>query len=457
MTYTRIILFASSLLAAGCAAPAEDPNIADPLGRCTYVNGFSDAAECREFYGSSWTAEAMTDQCTAPVPGSDPGLFEPDLGCDRSAILGLCVIDEGTVEASVIVFPGDDPEGCSGLALGCSFAGGVFEPSAVCGGEEPLPPSDYVPFEPLQQVCVDPLPGEPLGAGPGGQVCTWEAISASTEEGRHYADYASCEPVYTQRPYWTADVEAGTPDDDPRYSDVDWQTENEWITAQVEASACVCCHSAEIAPRGPSGWFLEADGLWVDTLDDDGMAMLAGWVDSTAFGAFEPEHNNGFARETTGLPSTDPLRTKAFFEGELKRRGVIRADFADAEPFGGPLADQLAYEPDACASGVGVDSAGTVSWSGGAARYVYVLEAGSDNPLVPPNLDLPDGTLWRVDVPPTGDAIRSGVPYGSTPAGTVRAFPESGDVEALEPGRDYYLYVLFDVAQPLTRCLFTAP
>ena len=51
------------------------------------------------------------------------------------------------------------------------------------------------------------------------------------------------------------------------------------------------------------------------------LAMMAGWIDSTAFGAFDPADNNGFAREITGMPSTDPDRMKAYFEGELARQG----------------------------------------------------------------------------------------------------------------------------------------
>ena len=457
MNKTRRLFLALCLPLMACTPPAADPNIDEPLGRCSYINSFSNNAECHEYLGSSWTSESMRDHCAAPVPGSDPGLFEPDLGCDRGSILGECRVDAGTVEASTIVFPGDDPEGCSGANIGCGFAGGEFVPAAACGGVDPVQPSDYVPFEPPVLVCTDPLPNEPAGASPNGEVCTWEAISASTEEGRHFADYASCEPIFTQRPYWAATAEANTPDDDPRYDDEDWQGEYDWITAQVEASACVCCHSADLAPSGPSGWFLEADGLWVDTLDDDGMAMLAGWIDSTAFGAYEPEHNNGFERVLTGLPSTDPLRTRAFFEGELSRRGLVEDEFTDAAPFGGPLADQLVFEPGTCAEGSGVNASGAVTWAGGSARYVYVLEAGASNPGVPPNLDLPDGTLWRVDVPPTGEALASGVAYGSTPPGTSRVAPEAGDAEPLVSGERYYLYVLFDVAQPLTRCVFTAP
>jgi hypothetical protein len=106
---------------------------------------------------------------------------------------------------------------------------------------------------------------------------------------------------------------------------------------------------------------------------------------------------------------------------------------------------------------VGVDAAGKVTWQGGGARYVYVLDLGSENPGVPPNLDLPAGTRWRVDIPPDGDPLKSGaVTYGATPGGAAQAFPKSGAPAALAPGQGYYLYVLRDVAVPITRCTFTA-
>lgn len=457
MTYRLAPFLVLALLLAACSSPELDPNIADPLGRCVYTNSFSGDLECKEYYGSDWTQTAIEDDCQVPVPGADAGTVDYDIGCDREHVLGECVVDEGTVEHATIVFLGDDEEDCSGLAVGCSFAGGEYRPAPICGGDEILPPADYVPFEPLQQVCVEPLPGEPAGNGPDGDVCTWEAISGSTEAGRHYTDYASCEPVYTQRPYWASAVEANTPEDDPRYDDKEFGAEYEWVTGQVEASACVCCHSVDAAPAaGPSGWYIEAPGIWIDTLDDDATAMLAGWIDSTAFGAFEPEENNGFAREITGMPSTNPLRMKAFWEAELARRGFTEADFAAAPPFGGPMADQLAYEPGTCASSSGVSEDGTVRWAGGPARYVYVLEANSENPGVPPNLDLPAGTRWRIDVAPDGTPVSSGIAYGGAPADSSRVFPPDGPAEPLVSGRDYYLFVLYDIGQPLTRCIFEA-
>src|SRR5690606_5245622 len=130
-----------------------------------------------------------------------------------------------------------------------------------------------------------------------------------------------------------------------------------------------------------------------------------------------------------------PARMVAFFVAELEHRGRTQADFADTPPFGGPLHDQLIYEPSACENGEGVRSDGTVVWTGGLARYIYVLEAGSQSPTVPPNLDLPDGTLWRIDVPwDGGEPIGSTeVVYGSLPAGMLQRFPVDDAPSALVP------------------------
>lgn len=37
--------------------------------------------------------------------------------------------------------------------------------------------------------------------------------------------------------------------------------------------------------------------VWLDSISDPGLAMMAGLADSTALGAFPPEENNGFDRE----------------------------------------------------------------------------------------------------------------------------------------------------------------
>ena len=459
---TLVVGLTASLVSLTSCGPAPelDPNIGEAIARCTYVNGFSNDQECREYLGSEWTPEAIEENCASPMPGTDPGLVEWDQGCEKTAIRGQCFVDAGTVEAYTIVFPDLPGTSCSGLATGCGFAKGEYVPAEPCGGTNPPTPLDGAddPFKPFEKICVDPLPGETPGNGPKDQVCTWNAISGSTEPGRHFADYVSCEPVWLQRPYWPAPAEANTPEDDPRYDDAEWLAEYDWVTDQVEASACVCCHSTESSPPdGTSGWYIEAPGLWTDTLDNDAMAMMAGWIGSEAFGAFPPEENNGFDRSRTGMQSTDPDRMEAFWAGELARRGFGESDFVDHPPFGGPLADQLAFTPERCPDGIGVAADGTIHWQGGAARYVYVLDPLSRAPGVPPNLDLPDGTLWRLDVNWFDEPVASGLRYGSSPDGAFQAWPDDGTApEALNKGFLYYLYVLEDIYRPLTRCLFEA-
>jgi len=113
------------------------------------------------------------------------------------------------------------------------------------------------------------------------------------------------------------------------------------------------------------------------------------------------------------------------------------------------------YQPTACAEGEKVAADNTITWTGGGARYVYVLEQGARNPGVPPNLDLPTGTIWRLDVAPDAKSVKTGaLRYGDLPTGTSQAFPSNGAPSPLETGKTYYLYVLADIAQPITRCTF---
>ena len=62
--------------------------------------------------------------------------------------------------------------------------------------------------------------------------------------------------------------------------------------------------------------------------------------------------------------------------------------------------------------------------------------------------------LWKLDVAHTNDGIRDGFVYGEAPAGTTQTFPTTGAPVALESGKQYYVYVLKDIAIPITRCLF---
>ncbi|MBK7758942.1 MAG: hypothetical protein IPI35_21605 [Deltaproteobacteria bacterium] len=85
------------------------------------------------------------------------------------------------------------------------------------------------------------------------------------------------------------------------------------------------------------------------------------------------------------------------------------------------------------------------------------MEAGTTSPTVPPNLDTPEGTIWRVDLPWDGSPVFSeSVVYGEVPEGMVQIYPETGAPAELVAGREYYLYVTADILYPISRCVFVA-
>jgi hypothetical protein len=346
--------------------------------------------------------------------------------------------------------------GCAAFA-GCSDAvsnrdadGGT---TIDAGGRPPFELPVYV--QP-SITCRTPSGGEPAGKSDGGQVCTWQSVAGATEEGRQYREYADCNVVRTQRPYFPMPPAASYQADDPRMKDPTFVTELNWVRAQIDAVGCSCCHSAS-GPKGAVRWSIDLPGNWSTSMNDRDVAALANWIDTSMFEKFPKETNNGFSRPH-GLPSTDPARVEAFFLAEAKQRGLSAAQFANAPPTGGPLVEQSQYTPQRCSAGEGIDAAGAIKWNDGPARYVYVLAVGSKNPTVPPDRDTPAGTRWRVDVPATGEPLLPGtVRYGVLPPRTFQHFPESGTAQALVSGRDYYLYVTRDMFQPITRCIFTAP
>lgn len=310
-------------------------------------------------------------------------------------------------------------------------------------------------FIPPWLSCQPPKAGEPPGQGPNGEVCTHVMISGCTEAGRKFADYASCDVVLTQRPFWSVPPAAESDPNDPRLGDQGYLDELAWVTSQVEATGCVCCHDSQVVGKQAGEWDIRKGPLWLDSLSDTGLALFAGLADSSVLGAYPASENNGFDRFVTGLPTTDSPRMKAFMLAELTRRGLTE-DWARAvPPFGGPIYTNRVTPPTECGPGEGVAPDGTIVWNGAAARYVYVLDASSENPGVPPNLDLPDGTVFRLDVLASQPALASGVAYGTTPAGSFQAFPATERAPALVSGTRYHLYVLKDQGLPLANCLFT--
>ncbi len=430
-----------------------NPAIPDTIaGRCTYTNSFSGSEECREFRGDGWTDATADSNCKEWEAS-----FQAGEACQYGSVLGACILTETSDKVVRVVMPGTDASDCGSSERGCElFGGGIFVPAEVCGGPAAAEAEETGPFfTPATLDCRDPLPGEPPGASEGGKVCTWVMISGSTEPGRHFADYASCDAVRTQRPYHP--VRPAPPPDKPdtRLQDPAYVAELDWIKGQVEASACVCCHQTSITPEGASVWDIEGKDNWTSTFSNYGLAFAGGFLDSSLLGAYPPDQNNGFDRSMTGIPSTDPERMRKFFAAELVYRGSSPEEWAGEDPVPAPFFFMDQFQPAACAEGEKVATDNTITWTGGGARYVYVLEQGARNPGVPPNLDLPTGTVWRLDVAPDSKSVRSGIlKYGDLPMGTSQAFPVDGAPKPLEEGKTYYLYVMADIAQPITRCTF---
>lgn len=460
---TRLAAMALLLVACDGGSPdgadggldaSGDPSF---VASCVYENTFAMAPECREYRGPGWDAETVTRDC-ARVFLNNSGELTLDEPCAFDDEIGRCTVGDLAAGGYLIVSSGD-PSACGAAQTGCeTFAGGTFEAAESCDGCAATGDEGPGAIVPADPDCRDPLPGEPAGASEGGQVCTPTMISGSTEPGRRYDQYADCDVVRTQRPYYAMPAPYEEDPSDPRLADADYMAEVDWVRAQAESSACTCCHSASATPSGAAAWDTEAGALWIDTVSDEALAMFAGFTDSAAFGFFPVEESNGFDRSTTGLPTTDVPRLRAFAEQELARRGLTVDEARELPPFAPFFRELVEHEPEPCPDGLGVDGDGLVRWTGGGARYVWILEEGSTSPGVPPNWDLPDGTIWAIRADFDGDALGCGMGYGELPSGAVQRVPADGSAPpALESGRTYYLAVMRDIAQPITRCTFSAP
>ncbi len=458
MMYPVLALVVMVAGLAGCARNRSTDIPSELIGSCESYNPNSKLPECTEYYGTDWTQADAESTCL----DLDSSMFKPGQGCARDvAYLGQCVIDGGTQRVSVVQPRSDDSSKCSANKTGCElFAGGAWVTEGVCGGDGIDPDESYVraedAFLPDRLICSEPIPGEPAGTSEGGEVCVWASMNGCVEPGRRFVDYASCDVAYSQRGYSPAPAnEEEMAKEDPRLDDPEYVAELDWVKSEIEACGCVCCHDSRLTPEGPSNWYVDAPGNFVAGFFDSGLAFSANVKDTSVLGNFQPENNNGFSRSISGIPSTDQERMRDFFLGELEYRGVDPAQFEGkiAVPV---LELQRQFEINDCEGDEGVKTDGTIEWEGGRIRRFYILEEGSENPMGPPNLDLPEGTIWRVDVPVMGDPIRTGeLVYGEVPEGATQVFPEEGAPAALVPGKNYYLYAAADVLLPVTRCIFT--
>lgn len=458
---TALAVFVAPLtlgIFAGCGPGDVEGEVPESIfAHCVYDDSMSGAQQCKELRGSGWTDTLADEECARNDVSPSSG------GCPfaQAEQLGSCLLTRADDRIVLVVVPGEEPDRCNVTQNGCEvFGGGLWVPAPTCGGDVDL--DDLYDAEnyavPAYETCVEPLDGVE-GQSEGGQVCTVTLIGACTEERRNYADYGNCEDVRTQQPYNASIPNALASQPDPRMDDPAYAAEVEWVRAQANACACACCHS-NVAPEGAAVWNTDHEGNWVNTFSNFGIAFGARVIDSSLLGSFGPGENNGFTRLTAGIPSTDEARMKRFFEAEMEHRGITPADFADYNRIPVPFDAQDKFVPEPCESGQGMTSDGALLWSGGRARIVYVLAEGTANPGVPPDRDIPEGTLWRVDTVPPAVPMKTGeVRYGQIPEGSRQVFPANADDApvALTSGETYYLYAQTDLMLPTTRCTFVAP
>ena len=452
--FALVALTCLSAIYTSCGEPKTVDLPASVFGHCVYFDSQSDSDQCKELRGDLWNSENAEEECAR----NEATLNEGSCPFADDDQLGACLLEREEERVVRVIVSGDDASKCNSSETGCQvFGGGEWVPAQNCGADVDL--DDVYDNEnyavPAYETCVEPLNGVP-GQSAGGQVCTVTLIGACTEEGRDYNDYGSCDDVRTQQPYYGRNPNDTEPAQDPRLNDPEYAAEVEWVKSQINSCACVCCHSGD-APDGPSIWSIDAEDNFANQFTTFGLGFASGDIDSSLLGSYAEGENNGFTRLQSGVPSNDEARMKAFFEGEIAHRGLSADDFADYGRIPPPFDDQDLYVPEMCEKGEGIDENGTLSWSGGRARFVYVLEAGSQNPGAPPSRDLPEGVLWRVDTVPPAIPMKTGeVTFGVVPEGTRQVFPTSS-VDELVSGRTYLIYVQTDLMLPSTRCLFVAP
>ena len=289
-------------------------------------------------------------------------------------------------------------------------------------------------------------------------LCIWHHPAGCVPEGQNYADLASCEVVRTLGPSWFVPPLRRFESDPALLQDPEYVRELEWVTEQVAASGCACCHASERSNYA-SFFDIDAPGNWIDTLTMTGIVMGAGMdTEHKYLGYLPPEDNFGFDRETTLFATTDIPRMTAFFTQEFERRGGTQADVEAAGATFRQINGSLYEEPSDCGPGEGINADGKIVWKGGAARQVYLQTVGAQNPGSPPNLDKPAGTLWALYADHERDALVSGtIAPGEVPAGARQAVPADGDVAPVfEVGTQYRLFVTPDFLRSNTsNCIFT--
>jgi hypothetical protein len=289
-----------------------------------------------------------------------------------------------------------------------------------------------------------------------GHVCVQNYIAGAVSGDNEFVDYGQCEVVREQRPYWFVQPQGGDDPEDPRLKDPAFKKEYDWVVSQIRSVGCSCCHTAKSGVKSTK-WDLDARGVFADQLSAFGLAVFTGEnVDFHRLARFDPKDNYGFDQSQTAVPTQDPQRFRAFFLKEAERRGITVDELRAQRRFPGGAFDVAKDQPTTpCEAGIGVRSDGTVHWGKDAVRYVYVMRQETENPLGPPSLHRPEGTIWSIRMISAAEPLTSGIAYGERPLGAKQEFPAlNAKPAALKSGETYKLLVAKDFLRLSTNCEF---
>lgn len=290
-------------------------------------------------------------------------------------------------------------------------------------------------------------------------VCVWNNPTASAPEGVPFNEVGSCEHVFTQAPSWFVRPRRVYESDSSLLENEDFVRELKWAQSQIESSGCACCHSSAIGTDHVTGFDFNAPEVWTDTLNNSRLYLLSGTITQHQdFGFYDSEETHGFSREITMIPSTDPMRLRAFFLSEFERRNGSEEDITKAYNAIDSLFGQQAEESEECAPDEGIID-GKITWNEDKeARQIYIQEITSKLPGFPPNLDRPEGTVWAYQLPSVQDVgFKSGeISLDSLPEEAIQLVPKDSSIPQLEVGKTYRLFVRPDVMlNRILNCTFT--
>ena len=317
------------------------------------------------------------------------------------------------------------------------------------------------PFLWPEQVCVDATGlelTEDTELSEDNEVCVWDNFSGNTPEGIPFTELLTCDRSFTQGPPWFAPPGRIYESDSALLDDAEYAEDLEWVSEQVATSGCACCHDSSSGSGHTSGFDISAPGIWTDSMTNSQLSMAAGmFTEKDLFGHYDAAANHGFDRTESLFATTDPERMKAFFTAEFERRSGSEADLEEAEGQFDALFGRLFEDVYDCIDPYEGIIEGTIAWNGDGVRQIYILEEEAETPGFPPNLHLPEGTVWALFVDATAAPLESGaVVPGVVPDGATQAWPEDGSMPVLVEGRTYRLYTSPDVMIPReANCTFT--